>query len=462
MGLAGCSEQSADPVSSELAASDNTISRRDFLTASGALGLLSLGVAATGSLAGCEPEAAEDNEDLTTPPTPAGEDPTPISVTSEQLIEATIFNEQPLADYLDEVVRHTLPYGSIVYQINYDLALVLTPHEQGNALVDIYLLNLNDGRMVLLLNQAEGIKNGHDDAILYDARASESLLVWTECDIATMKWQVYAAAITEQGIDQPVLIDTGEPEYEVPLLAVIGNKAYWTVMPNPEGTAQYEDSYLKAMIYKQRQPWVVYTSHGRIITTPLISQETLTFSPRVDTKNVYYQLTALNTNNDKIINYSIMPQSMRIHEALYLFDRFVFSLENNYSYAAGLGYYGTYMPMSDGLHWLHLSRKPSAAPILLGGRLVLKSSTRVIGIDPEAQTYYSIPTLADAADYGDVLAGWGMQERLVVYCNVKGSGILSDTHGVVRVFEQVRPPEPEPLPSEPVEPEPLPSEPTAQ
>jgi len=254
---------------------------------------------------------------------------------------------------------------------------------------------------------------------------------WTECDIASLDWQVYAAPIQSGGLGPAVLIDQGGPDYEVPLLALTGNKIYWTVMPNPAGPAQYQDSYLKAMIFGATEPTVVYTSHGRMITTPLVNQGTLTFAPRVDTKNIYYQLTALRVADDSIADYLIMPQSVRISDALYMDKTFCFSIENYYTYAGGLGTIGTYRQLPDGEHWLHLSRQPSAPPLLLAGRLVVKSSIRVIGIDAVGQGYYSIPLLIDSLDYGDSLAGWGSQQNLVVYSNTSSNSCM------LRVFEPV-------------------------
>jgi hypothetical protein len=128
-----------------------------------------------------------------------------------------------------------------------------------------------------------------------------------------------------------------------------------------------------------------------------------------------------------------MPQSVRVLDAMYLDGRFCFSIENNYAQAGGLGLYGTYWQLGED-SWLHLFRKPSAPPVLLAGRLVVKSSTRVIAINAEDRSYCSIPPPTDSVDYGDILAGWGHQQRLVVYSNVRSTAALSSAHGMLRVF----------------------------
>jgi len=423
---------------------DPGLSRRSFLKASAAVGAAVLVAAAAATLEGCDDDDdAENPDEETYQPTPSGEDPVPVSVSPEQLLEATNFTEHSLYDFFEEPTSLSLPHGTIVHQINDSLALALTPRDQGRALIDISLLDLNSGRLTKVLDRASGVGNGHPDAIIYDARASESALAWAECDIATLQWQVYVAAITsdEQGNTSPgeaILVDRGSADYEVPLLAVAGSKVYWTVMPNPSGSAQYADSYLKAANAGVGDAKIVHTSHGRMITTPLVNQDTLTFAPRVDTKNVYYELTALRVRDDRLITAPlVMPQSVRVLDAIYLDKTFCFSIENNYSYAGGLGVFGTYWQLdkeSEG-RWLHLYRKPTAAPVLLSGRLVIKSTTRVIAIDAENESYCSIPTLPDSADYGDILAGWGNQQRLVLYSNVSSSSARSQARGVLRIFK---------------------------
>ncbi|MCL2136621.1 MAG: hypothetical protein FWH40_03740 [Coriobacteriia bacterium] len=416
-----------------------TFTRREFLTVFTAAGAVVLALAAVATLEACA-DGTDDEEDLFVP-SPAGEEPDTLEVDDSQLVEAIEFEDRPLEEFMYESRRFDLPYGSIVRQVDDRLALVLTPHESGSALIDVKLLNLDSGELIELIDKAIGASYMHPDAIVYDARASDSLIAWTECDISNLDWLVFVAQIAtdENGgysLGTPVLVDEGNAEYEVPLLAVAKDKAYWTVMPNPEGSARYEDSYLKMISYNKPKPTVVHTSHGRMITTPLINQGILTFAPRVDTNNVYYQLTALNTANDRLVAGVVMPQSMRILDAVYLDNALSFTIENNYTYAGGLSRFGTYWQLNDD-KWLHLYRKPTVPPVLFNGRLIVKSSTRVIAIDASEGVYCSIPPLTDSAEYGDILAGWGKQDRLLVYSNIRNNNALSKAHSVLRVFSPV-------------------------
>ncbi|MCL2339329.1 MAG: hypothetical protein FWC59_00280, partial [Actinomycetia bacterium] len=414
------------------------ISRRAFLASSLQAGAaVALGTAAAGSLAGC----SDNNATASSGSQVTLSDGTSVAILSartDQLLEVTEFNEATnLADYLVEAVRYELPYGTIFYQMDNDRVLALIPSGSGRSLIRFEQLDLNNGTRIRLLDTAVGLSAERPAAILYDARCSTDLLLWTECDVSDLSWQVYTAQLTNGSVGGPVLVDEGSADMEIPLLAVAGDKAYWTVMPNPGGPAQYNDSYLKMAGAGSSDVQIVYTSHGRMCTTPLVDQGVLTFVPRVDTKNIYYQLTALDTASNQIQYAAVMPQSVRVLDALALEGNFCFSLEDNYSYASGLGFYGTYQPLANADRWLHLARKPSAAPVILRDRLVVKSALRVIGIDAANQFYYSIPPLSGSADYGDILAGWGHQERLVIYSNVNTGLNLDTAKGILRVFTPV-------------------------
>ncbi|MDR0308458.1 MAG: hypothetical protein LBH87_00820, partial [Coriobacteriales bacterium] len=300
----------------------------------------------------------------------------------------------------------------------------------------------------------------HPAAILYDGRASDTALIWTELDLSDQGWQVYAASLKGATLGTPQLLDQGSSDYEVPLICVSGSKAYWSVMPNAGGAAQYENSYLKAAVLGefdaeqaaghettapqttpadtvtaalQRPPYVVYTSHGRMIAQPLATQGILSFVPRVDTNGIYYRLTALSVADDSLIASVILPQSLRVSEALYLDNSFTFSIEANYSSAGGLGQFGTYRQMDNG-QWLHFGRVPTSPAMRVNEFLVLKSTLSVVGLDVANQSYCIIPPPSDTEDFGDTLAGWGESDHIVVFAQTKASSASIASATIVRVF----------------------------
>jgi len=393
------------------------------------------------------------------------------------VLETADFDEAPMSDYLLEAGTWELTAGTLVYQASNSTALLLQPIDVGEDLMGFALLNLDDGSITNLFKKPVG--QGVND-ILYDARASESALIWVELDLASLKWRTYVATLeTIQTVVAEVttqreaasgplspervareaaeaqaaaaaiakvaqLVEEGEADYEAPMLAVSGNKAYWTVMPDPDGPASTEDSYLKAVEVNApgsfSEPYVVHTSHGRMLTNPLPSNNMICIVPRVDTDGIYYQMTAIDIASDVAKQVDILPQSLKVTDAVYLTDSFAFGIEDNYDYAKGLATFGTYLGLGDGLY-LHVNRIPTSAPVMIDGLLFVKSTMNAVCYDITNRRYFAIKVVADCADYGDILAGWGIQQRLVIYTNVPNHENSSRSKGVLRVFDRPPPPE---------------------
>jgi hypothetical protein len=257
-------------------------------------------------------------------------------------------------------------------------------------------------------------------------------------------WRVYAVlhdnGIGSEETKQPYLLDEGEGDYVPPYLAVSDTKVYWTVMPDPKGPASANDSYLMAADLKGRkkgdsvESWTAYTSHGRMITVPIVSGDVLTFVPRVDTDFVYYQLTTISIKNDEVKNIAILPQSVRVSDAVWLGDGFAFGIEGNYDYAKGLSLFGSYLQLGKG-QYLYINRSPVSACMRMNSLTYVKSTKNVLGLEPDNGNYVVVGTLQDCVDYGDVLAGAGIQNRLVVYTTVTSRIGLARSECHVRVFD---------------------------
>jgi len=437
------------------------INRRDFIKAGLGLGAAAIGVGAAVDLAACGRPASDatatgDAAVLTDSPTDAGV--TTITISTDQLIDGTNFTEAALETYLVQSASYQLPRGCQLYQATPNTALVLAPAGEAKELVYFALLDLDTGEMQDILRGAVGANTTtastpsaapapastpappFPDAILYDARASESALVWTEFDLTSQSWQVYAASLNGVTLGDPDLLDQGTSDYEVPKICVSGSKVYWQVMPNATGAAQYQNSYLKAAVLGSQTPYIVYTSHGRMATQPLAAAGVLSFVPRVDTNNVYYRLAALSVEDDQPVASEILPQSMKAADAIYLDPGFAFSIEATYTAVGGIGSYGTYQELSGG-QWLFFPRPPFAAALEIntnaGALTVLKSSLSVVGLDVANKSYCLIPPPADCEDYGDALAGWGAIDRLVLYTNTKATTANITQATIVRIFESV-------------------------
>ena len=397
------------------------ISRRHFLRSSLAVGSFA---AASLSLRGCGSSGGTANLLEAAQAAAPSANVEYLSVDPSQILPYTSLSNVDFSDYLGEKNSFTLPLGSLLQQGSRSQALVISPGESSRALISMGLVNLDSGDLTTLLAQALG---HNSDYVIYDARAGDASLIWVECNMVAGLWRVYAStllgSLAAADMQQAALLDEGEADYEPPLLAASGNKVYWTVMPDPNGPAYQQDSFLKCAQFSKQvlgeQPAVrvIYTSHGRMITNPQVSADTLTIVPRVDTDSVYYQLTSLALSDDTVRNVAILPPSLKVADAVWLGEGFAFSIEANYDYAQGLAYAGTYCQLSGG-QYLYINKPPSAAPVRLGSLLCVKSSQNIVALDASRGNASIVPTPENGVDYGDILAAAGTQDRLVVYTTV--------------------------------------------
>lgn len=425
---------------------DPTISRRGFLT--GALGA-GAAVVAAGSealLAGCSPSKKEPAEQELVSHAVADKDVPVMQVLEEQVLEGTGFEEAPFGDYLELIDTFDLPVGSLAFQVDSELVLTLLPTKESDSLRQIGLLDLNTGELSVLVESP--MEKGRN-VVIYDARASKTRLIWVELDLGTFGWKTYVATILGKVISSASLVEEGDLDYEPPMLAVAGDKVYWTVMPNAEGKARQEDSYLRmipgtqVLGFGQVTPQTLLTSHGRMCTNPLVTEGILTVTPRVDTTNVYHQLTAIDCKTDKVIAFQVLPQSMKVSDALYYRDGFVFSIDANYNYAGGLRYFGIYQQLPEG-DYLHISKPPTNAIVQIDNVIYTKSTNSILGVDTFKHKLLIVRTPPLCSDYGEAMVGWGVQERLVT-CSIRmRTGGKGPEAVMIRVFNKKQPPEEEP------------------
>jgi hypothetical protein len=411
------------------------LTRRGFVT-----GVLGAGAAAlaAGSAAALSACGSSDEKQLTNLASTdvSDEDVVSLEVAPEQVLDASTLEEAPFEDYLKLQASYELPLGSLFSQIDSSFVLVVVPGSQGESFRKIALLDLNSGETAVLVSQPAG--EGRNK-VIYDARATRTALIWVEVDLGDLTWQVYIALLAGTAVGTARLVEEGNADYEPPMLAIASEKAYWTVMPNAAGTANLEDSLLKALKlgsdvnFAQEAPYTVLVSHGRMITNPLVTDGIITFVPRVDTANVYYQLTAYRCADDKPVDFTVMPQSLRVSDALYLDEGFSFCIENNYDYAGGISTFGTYYKLTDG-KYLKVNKTPMSAPVRFKDCLIVKSIYNIVGIDIVKSKSFVIQAPPESSGFGEALVGWGKQDK-VVTCSLQ---MDKDSEGigtmVIRVF----------------------------
>ena len=396
------------------------IGRREFLVG-GAGATLAL-IGATAILSGCSSgsDGSGDGED--------GIDPEELEVSEDQVVNSADFTEIPMGDCVVETASIDLPMGSIAFMDCDDIVAVLFPGYTPNVLVQIGLLSLSSATLTTVVPYAVGRKEGFQ---LYDVRCNDKVIIWVETNAYTDDWRVYMAPVVSSAeIGEPVLVDEGDVDFDPPMLAVCGQKAFWTVMPFEEGSASDSDSYLKSASMASRTPAIEYTSHGRMITNPEVSGNVITIVPRAETRTARYQMTALDAMTGKVLAAQRLPSSMRVNDAIYMDGEFVFGIEQTYNFGGGIARFGTYTNIGDDTY-MRFSRTPMDTPARVGKYLVIKSTKSVCGVDTAQRSYFAIDTVPNCESYGDFLLSTGESEQIVTYTTVPlgdGSGI-----GLVRV-----------------------------
>ena len=404
------------------------ITRRNFLYGVGAVAV----VAAVGGGARAVMGAVSDDGDLDVLTVPES------AVTASTSLEEMDANSAiVLKAYTD------LPFGSLIWADNPTVAACLIPTDTASPLTSVSVMYLHNASTVKVLNNAVGKDEGFE---IYDVRASEDGLIWTEANILAGVWRIYTATLKDATLGDPVLADEGDRNWRTPSIAAVEHYGYWQVMPNLDGEHARDDSILRKVKLGTSRPQDILTSTGRMATAVYPVKDGVVVTPRTDTNSVHYQLTKLDLKTDEVVDSMILPQGMRPLEAGYGNNGFMFSFDAIYNYGDGIANLGTYTPLrkvEDGAYsnapWFTFVRTPTAPPCWCGKYFIVKSTTATCGVDMESKTYFAIKVPEGAEDYGEYLASTGTGNLLVTYANIDYKPIEGDPVKTcqVRVWETV-------------------------
>lgn len=394
------------------------LTRRHFLY--GALGIGALAAVGAGGSVIIQQTQHDPDDDLVVLEVPEG------SVTQhETMDEVEDANER-----MSLVNSFHLPYGTLVWANDDNVAACLLPTDGASPLTQVGLLSLDSGNCPIVLEEAVGNKEGFE---IYDVRATSSGLVWTEADILDGIWRVYTAALNGESLGEPALVEEGDSDWETPSIAAAGAYAFWQVLPKPDGPKTTEDSLFKRATMGTSDAKVLYTSHGRMATPPYALEDSVVITPRTDTSSIHYQLTRIDAASGEVLDTMTLPLSMRPLEAGYGKTGFTFSFNAGYDYGDGIANMGTYAPkstVSDGgysdVPWFHFNRDPTAPPCWCGPYFIVKSTANVCGIDFDANELFSIKVESGADKYGEYPASTGSRDTLVTFTNINDKPLAGE------------------------------------
>ena len=333
--------------------------------------------------------------------------------------------------------EYELPYGTLVWATSgSNYAACLLPTDSSSPLTQAGVISLADGSYTVVLDGPVSEATGYD---IYDVRCEDGGIVWVEANCLTDEWCVYQATLSDASIGEPVLVDQGQADYDIPSIATAGGRAFWQVLPDSSGSASKEDSLLKSAAFGQSEVAEVWRSSGRMSTSPYSTGDGIVITPRVDASRVYYQLTLLNAEDGQMLDSLILPTSMAPMEAGYVDGRFTFCFENIYSYGDGIANLGTYVPVDQGGgsgdSWFRFERTPFTAPAWTGTYFLVKSTMAIVGVDISARTMFSLEYSSACDDYGDYLATTGTSDTIVTYTSIPASDDDESGSTLVRVWK---------------------------
>lgn len=396
------------------------LTRRHFLY--GALGIGALAAAGAGGTVIAQQMGSASDDDVAVLEVPKS------AVTA--VIASDAFAEVDFAERMQLASTCELPYGSLVWANDDEIAACLLPGETGKPLTQVALLSLSSGSYATVLERAVGSDEGFE---VYDVRATSSGLVWTEADILDGVWRIYTARSDGSSLGTPTLVDEGNADWETPAIAAVGNRAFWQVLPKADGAKRTEDSLLKRATMGATDVEVAWTSHGRMASAPYGLEDSLVITPRADTGSVHYQLTHLDAASGEALDTLVLPSSMKPLEAGYGATGFTFAFDGAYQYGDGIADLGTYLPaatVTDGGYsaapWVRFDRSPSAAPAWCGSFFMVKSTSAVCGVDLDAREWFAFDVESGADTYGEYLASTGIRDTVVTFSNIDDKPVNAD------------------------------------
>ncbi len=390
---------------------DVAVTRRTFLI--GAAGAAVVVAAGVGGKAIADSVAANKTSDFNVLEVPSS------AVTAS---DSGALSQVDASACMSLVGSYELTYGTQVWTSGNEIAACLVPGETAKPLCTVSVLWLQSGITQTVLEGAVGQAEGFN---IFDVRATTAGLVWVESDILEGIWRIYSATLESGGIGQPALMDEGDSEWETPTIAAVGNRAFWQVLPNLDGSHATEPSLLKACAMGSSEAEIAWKSIGRMSTPPYATADSVVITPRLDTSGVYHQLTCIDAESLETVDTLVLPQSMKPLETGYGKTGFMFSFDGIYNYGDGISQLGTYVPAQkaegdehSAVPWFRFSRTPTAAPAWCGSYFLVKSDSAVSCIDLASNTYCSLGVESGADDYGDYLASSGTGDIAVTFSNI--------------------------------------------
>ncbi len=387
------------------------ITRRSFVRGAAGVAAVGLGMLAADAL----PAGGRDGRAWA-----ASDEPETLAVTEDRVFTTDDCEYvEDLESKVSPISQASLPYGTVVWADDDNVACCLLPCDTSDPLLQIGMLSLTGGNLTTVVEKAAGADEGFQ---IFDARLNSTGVAWVEADILNGKWRVCTAKMSGgQAVSTQVAAE-GTSDWEMPSIAVSGAFAFWQQLPVLDGPATAENSVLMRIPFgaPSSEAKAVLESEGRM-ACPLASTRTgVACVPRAAADGIYYQLTHVEADSGQVTDTLTLPASMKPTFVGYGDTGFSFAFEDIYAYGDGISNLGTYTPAEGdvGGQWLRFARTPFTSPAWGGGLVFVKSTGIVAAIDASGRRYFTIHPEYATQGYGEFLASSGARQRIVTYSNI--------------------------------------------
>lgn len=322
--------------------------------------------------------------------------------------------------HFEEKGTWNLPVGTVLRQAEGTWIPALAPGATALPIVKAGALSTNSGDFVDVITTL--IRGDEPNMAIYDVHCSDSVYAWVEMDMLARTWVLYAQRFENGSVSgNASTLWEGDKDWDPPLFAVTGSTVVWQVAPALSGTLTREHSFCYLWHMGDENAQSVVESPGRFAVPPAVSDGTITLAPRVrDKEGVFYGITAYSIKDDMatVVDQLVLPQSVRPFRAVYMGNRFAFSIEANYSSGGLLGQMGTYIGSGDG-PFITLVREPAAQIAGKEDLFIVKSRASYFIIDTAREAYSILSAANHCVDYGEYPAREGTCSNFVTFATVK-------------------------------------------
>lgn len=331
--------------------------------------------------------------------------------------------------------EYTIATGNVLHAGEGTWLPVTTAGSSATPMVKGSALSIKTGELAEVVSKT--YTKNDSNMVIYDVRCSDSVYAWSELDLLTHRWCLYAAEFSDGAISgDATTLWRANKNYDPPLFAVTGDRVIWLVMPSTTGTKTAKSSVCYVWSLGDSKARAAIESPGRFATEPAVSDGTVTLTPRVRAdKGTYYGITAYKVSDSlsKQVDQLVLPSTVKPMNAVRIGDDFAFSIEASYDSGGLLGTMGSYIGHGDG-PFVALSREPYAPIAGKDGTYVVKSRASYFVIDTDKRRYSVLSAKNRCVDYGEYPASMGSVDDFVTFSTIKDQDTGLPTSVSVRVF----------------------------